>query len=510
MVTKIVCSVDFDLFAFDVDFGASPQAKAPLNLLEFWSMLHKPGPEVASGDDLLDTRVMPCIMFDEKVFVPPPPPAKPDPNVPLPKASVMGRISDDENGSAYEGAAFKHVLEDGNFPMPKRTPDTNQIDPTTKAENFGAGAMWYVKGGTFKFRIATDMAVSHASISGSATDPKEGPIELEAPTKFFSRPMRLDQAITSILKVDIYIQVPVTKSDPTGKRFIGGWQNVAFDIKAVPQATFGPPSTGATSDLLSPENATLPLAMGLKLEAPPPRLADPTLPVFKASSMSELEVGDFRFRTPDITQYAGFYLPQFKPLAQPDFTKEATKDRAAQTSVDNVLTPTQTLYVPAELTQTQQDQTLQVAWDEVGDQWIESAAAAGATGAIEAIAAAKVIAEAAKAAKAVKVAAGTNAAASKSNAVASSTGSARAAPALVSMVIPNRVDEMVKQVADIFGWQAGLATKLAAAGSAVPTTGQRQPWELTGAFPNKLVRSRDGKTKNLEATYLDLPMIAVV
>jgi hypothetical protein len=472
LIPDFVYSVDFYLFGFDVDFGASPGAKDPLSLLQFWETLHKPGPQVTSQDTLLATRIRPLILFDGNVDR-------------VKKVPKYVEVDNGDDGNLIEGAAFKYVLEDGNFPQSQRPPDPTQVSADgSQAENTGVGARWFVKGGTFKFRISTDMALSQASVSPGDLDDDGPAVQVPSsetpklPVTFYSRPMKIDQAITSELHVDIYI-TPANPGDP--KVMIGGWQHGTFDVKSVPQAMFGQysadmdPTTGATGDLLTHDNATMPLGMGLKLEAPPPRLALSLIPVFKASDMGQLEVGDFRFRIPQPEDYAGFYLPQYEPMVKPDFTKTTG-------SPDNVLTPVQTLYLSSELTQTEQNDPAQQRWDEVGDQWVAFAQQGG--------------------------------------------GGAG-----------GQTDALIKNVESIFGWQAALANKVAAAAAAAttPTTtaaaaaaaagaptkatsstgnaGQRQPWQLTGAFPKKLVRSTNKNgvvVKNLEASYLSLPRVAVL
>lgn len=463
LIADLFYSVDFYLFGFDVDFGASPGAKDPLSLLQFWETLHKPGPQVTSQDTLLATRIRPLILFDGNVD-------------PIKKVPKYVEVDTDDNGKFIEGAAFKYVLEDGNFPQSQRTPDPKQASADgSQAENTGDGARWFVKGGTFKFRISTDMALSAASVSPGDLDDDGPAVQVPSsdtpklPVLFYSRPMKIDQAITSELHVDIYI-TPANPGDP--KVMVGGWEHGTFDVKSVPQAMFGQystlmdPTTGATGDLLSHKDALMPLGMGLKLEAPPPRLALSLIPVFRASDMGKLEVGDFRFRIPKPEDYAGFYLPQYEPKVKPDFTKTTG-------SPNNVLTPVQTLYLSSELTQTEQHDTPQQRCIEVGDQWVLFAQQGG--------------------------------------------GGAG-----------GRTDTLIKSVESIFGWQAALANKVAtAAAAATPAaaagaltkatnnTGaasQRQPWELTGAFPKKLVwgTNKTGAVMNLEASYLSLPRIAVL
>ena len=108
--------------------------------------------------------------------------------------------------------------------------------------------------------------------------------------------MRVTSAMKSTLTVTIK-----SKTDGT---IISSWSNVAFDIKSVPTATFGfyspdtdPLRTNDPGALLDAKNPTVPLAMGLKLEAPPPVLAASLIPPFSMADASRLGILDFRFDT---------------------------------------------------------------------------------------------------------------------------------------------------------------------------------------------------------------------
>lgn len=83
---------------------------------------------------------------------------------------------------------------------------------------------------------------------------------------------------------------------------IGNWQSVRFAVKPVPLALWGqyssdldPMVTANPRELLDGTTvATVPLAMGVMIEAPPPELAPSMIPVFKASSMGKFGIRDFR------------------------------------------------------------------------------------------------------------------------------------------------------------------------------------------------------------------------
>src|SRR4051794_17735153 len=99
-------------------------------------MLHKPGPETG-----------------EK--------GKPDPN-PL-ESSLSFAVDSTSQAETDAGAALKFNLVNGNYPMPKHTDNastsgTNSPDiPST-----GAGAKWFVKGGSFQFQVQSEFAMRSA------------------------------------------------------------------------------------------------------------------------------------------------------------------------------------------------------------------------------------------------------------------------------------------------------------------------------------------------------------
>ncbi|KAF8848465.1 hypothetical protein BDZ45DRAFT_269894 [Acephala macrosclerotiorum] len=58
--------VDFYLFGFTVDFGATNRAPDPLDLVEFWEMVHKPGPSSTPLDNDADKNPLQgCLAFNE-------------------------------------------------------------------------------------------------------------------------------------------------------------------------------------------------------------------------------------------------------------------------------------------------------------------------------------------------------------------------------------------------------------------------------------------------------------
>ncbi|KAJ9494739.1 hypothetical protein H2202_009815 [Exophiala xenobiotica] len=499
-----VAHVDFYLFGFDVDFGSSPEAKPALFLIEFWSMLHQPGPVVDSQNAVASDRLRPRLMLDPNV--------NPDPTM-----GPQYQVYTPPSGVPIEGAAFKYVLEDGNYTQAQRPPSgststaagagTGNNAPAASAPtNTGAGAKWFVKGGSFKFRIATDFALSHALVQagddgdGDAVEVKnpneKSPAPVQKPgqkpdTGIYSRPMHVDQGITSELTVKIYKKAEELVETGTGKptiihHVVGGWTEGAFDIKAVPQATWGKysidtdPMASAATSLLSHDDATTPLGMALKLTAPLPYLAKSFIPVFKAADAAVMGVEDFRYNADG----DHWYLPVYEPLVKPNLVKPPPRPPLPE------MVPSQSLYIPSELTdveQKEQKETPQQRWDDVGSKW-------------------------------------TSLAADKKS------------------VVGDPTDGLIARVCDIFQWEKGwqvkqsllsgsgkassatevvpatttkIATSPVALGKQTSITATTAPpaWQLTGNFPAKLVRDVNQKgtmVKNLESTYLALPRLAVV
>ena len=129
---------------FTIDFGASPQIPGPKSLDEFYEMISTPGPDEQSSQQ---PDVNPLIAYLSFAFNDTPP---------------VSPIVD-----SLPGAALKFALSDGNSPQPSQLDTTS----TTPQASTGAGAKWFVKGGTFKFQISNDFALHDAVVAvASSTD----------------------------------------------------------------------------------------------------------------------------------------------------------------------------------------------------------------------------------------------------------------------------------------------------------------------------------------------------
>ena len=289
-------------------FGASPALPPPLSLLEFWELLHKPGPDVASNNQN-------------------------DAN-PVRSALSFSKIPQTKN---EEGAAFKFVLEDGTYAVPKKVDPNDKGNPSSS----GDGTPWNVKGGSFKFRIQVDFAISHATVAAPDGPDASQTFDEEVPpasNKVCSRPMRVNTPMNSRLTV-------IIKKTASGV-IIGSWQKIAFVIKTVPTATFGayskatdPLATKDPSALLDGTDGNVPLAMGLRLEAPPPVLAASLIPPFSMADASRLGILDFR-----------------------------TDSGGEPWSIEQI-EPEQTIYLPSKLSNEEAGQNNEERWTDMASKW---------------------------------------------------------------------------------------------------------------------------------------------
>jgi hypothetical protein len=243
-----IAHVDFYMFSFDVDFGASPTSPPPMTLLEFWQMLHKPGPNVESQKQEDADPPKSLVSYDKDT----------DPATP-------------SEQKQEDGAAFKFALEDGNIPQPTKKPPENPNEtPPSNPTSTGTGTKWHVKGGSLKFRVTSDFAISKATVvdTGDVSPVSLGNIP---PGEIFSRPMHVSQPITSPLKVTI--------REKANSEITSGWRSIEADMKAMPLAAFGaydvnldPSKTKDPAALLSKESGTVPLMMGVIITSPLPIL----------------------------------------------------------------------------------------------------------------------------------------------------------------------------------------------------------------------------------------------
>ncbi|KAF1834718.1 hypothetical protein BDW02DRAFT_597979 [Decorospora gaudefroyi] len=494
-----VAHVDFYLFGFKVDFGASQQENEALNLLGFWEMLHAPGPDVSSPNPPDPKRLTSSVVFEAT-------------------AKALGKSSEPEPGTySYENAALKFTLEDGRFPNPPRSPST-EAAADGNPPSTGNGVKWFVKSGSLKFRIATDFALSHARVTATKghDDGTEIGTHEQEKTGIYSRPMRVSKGITSELTITVKkkVQKPGTDEET------GGWTEVTFDTKAVPIATFGKydksedPSKTAATDLLSSEGATVMLPMGLIISAPLPFLAVSKIPVFRASDAAKMAIKDFRPKLKD-EDASGDETGNAEAHFQTDEPSENDANESAKEVIEGddwylprydsrikeVMAPLQDVYIPAELSEEEMNASPQERWDKTGTIWKEFAEING--GLLN----------------------GEKGDGEKDDGE-KDDGEKDDGEKDDGEKDDGEKDDGEKDDEGLLGLCAKLLAwdqpptlsvettpNVTTAGVAEEATPRREWWQLTGKFPSKLVRGlkKDGTVvKNLEATYLALPRLAVV
>jgi hypothetical protein len=312
-------SVDFWFFGFDVSFGDDDPIPPPQTLLQFWQTTHQPGPNTSDrGDNDADPLVSSLTWNPTAVVV------NSDGvlQTPLPA-----------------GAAFKFILQDGNMPQPMKQTGGSTTSTPPPVPSTGAGAGWFVKGGTFQFGITTEFALSAATVMGATVDGTtvagQGPVSLPAAgdpaDAVYSRPMRVMTPITSVLTIKVEHEV--------GSNWvtIGGWLDVAFITKLIPTSlwsSYDPqldllrldPSGPPPSTLLNGTASTIKRAMGVTLSAPPPVMAKALVPTFEATSAAEASVQQY---DPVAKTLTDWFIPAFEP-------EQDSKYLAAKLTADEV------------------------------------------------------------------------------------------------------------------------------------------------------------------------------
>lgn len=228
--------------------------------------------------------------------------------------------------------------------MPKKPDDNSSTgDPTST----GAGTKWFVKGGTFQFRIASDFAVKDVTITAKPLNRDSDSQDVAATvtpstSTIFSKPMHVNTEITSTLTVTV-------KNENTGE-IIDNWTTAVLVPKDVPTAIWDPYSqaldpSNKPAQLLNGNNATVKQCMSLMLTAPPPELCPPPtwpgfIPKFKATAAMKFGIRDFTVDKHDGTDW-------FVPASEP---KQAE-------------------YLPRELTDAEKKESNQDRWNEVRNAW---------------------------------------------------------------------------------------------------------------------------------------------
>lgn len=451
-------------------------------------MVHKPGPE-ATGSGEHKGAVVTTNTTWTWTLVPNKSKKKPDDPDLVPQQVPQFYTLD--------GAAFKFVLEDGNFPMPGSLDKTDSSTTSKDPESTGAGAKWFVKGGTFVFRIRGDYAINDATVSKDASDSNslrhfDGSSGTKA--SIFSKPMHMTQAMGSATST-LAIQVQRFSKDlKTGiitiEETISAWKTFTLLYEPMPTAIWSvydsnsDPSRGNSrpSDLLTGTNSTVNQAMGVRFTPPEPILCPrPEWPGFipkvRATGMAKFGILDFRTNPIDGDDW---YLP------------------SANTK--------QVKFLPAVPTSTQTASTKQQQWTDFASSWssFESfedvhgkkkiAADPGATRRREAAGD-----EGEDGGGRVRI----------DTTQPPETEEQKKANAVETQQRQGRIDvvsALLAGVAQVCQWDQKRPQMSPAEEAAdavrVADTGL-QAWQLTGAVPKKLV-------KDIKRAYLDLPQYGVV
>ncbi|KAG4443042.1 hypothetical protein IFR05_001496 [Cadophora sp. M221] len=245
--------VDFWFFSFSFSFGKRIEGPPPIPLKEFYTLCEKSGP-----------------------------PDKSPNSAPIDDLVVQLKLS----------------LEAGAFPMPSQDKE-GQSEP----DDTGAGAKWFVKGGSFQFRVSSVFALTEGYLETgkSAQRQNDGttvpvldqnktlmqPIEpgTLAP-RLSSLPMDLS-ASSGPDGITSKMCIAVQDVDPSGETKEGF--KPAFVVKEMPLTLWADPKHAP--DRLSAEKGTVQLPMAVTLSAPDPMLAYAKIPPFNATDMSKLCAG---------------------------------------------------------------------------------------------------------------------------------------------------------------------------------------------------------------------------
>ncbi|KAI9775051.1 MAG: hypothetical protein M1839_001603 [Geoglossum umbratile] len=273
--TNSINSVDFWFFSFSFDFGATAQGPPPINLQDFYLLCEKSGPPDTSP-----------------------------------------------NSSATDGLTvkIKMSLEDGSFPMPSE--DKNSGAPP---DDTGAGTKWFVKGGSFQFRVSSVFAITQAYVEteDSSQRQPDGTTALlgqqdtskmqqvkPAPSqsKLSSLPMQLSADLAHLGGDGISSKMCIAIQDVDEKGLAIEGFKPSFIVKAMPQTLWADPNH--PPDRLTQDKGTVDLPMAVTFSAPDPVLSIAKIPQFNATDMAKECAGGNR-------------VPQLPTVTQQDLLPEA-------------------------------------------------------------------------------------------------------------------------------------------------------------------------------------------
>jgi hypothetical protein len=191
-------------------------------------------------------------------------------------------------------------LEDGNFPMP-----TQDTALGGSPESTGPGAKWFVKGGSFRFRVSSVFGLTEAYVETEDSSQRQSDgsttllenqavtkMQLVPPTegqasKLSSTPMKLSSSRAGdgiVSKLCIAIQEQDDEPGLAIETF-----KPSFILKNMPQTLWADPAPPPDPPITpSAENkVTIALPMAVSFSAPDPVLALSKIPQFNATDMAK-------------------------------------------------------------------------------------------------------------------------------------------------------------------------------------------------------------------------------
>ncbi|KAF2257918.1 hypothetical protein CC78DRAFT_597881 [Lojkania enalia] len=258
--------VDFWFFSFSFDFGARPIGPPPISLDEFYELCEKAGPP----DD-------------------------------SPQATPQDGFH----------ARLKFSIEDGVFNMPSK--DEKPEKELQPLKGTGAGSKWYIKGGSFRFRISSVFALTGAFLETEESAKRDQAgntillgeqktVDMDAvnepslaPSKLHSLPMQVHAEPENIQPdvapakdgITSKLCIAIQDIDVKGRTMEGF--KPSFVYKPMPLTLWADPRN--PPNRLSKEKGTVDLPMSVVLQAPDPVLATSKIPQFNATDMAKLCAG---------------------------------------------------------------------------------------------------------------------------------------------------------------------------------------------------------------------------
>lgn len=201
-------------------------------------------------------------------------------------------------------AQLKISLENGAFTLPSEDKDQTVALPP---DDTGAGVKWYVKGGSFKFRVSSVFALTEAYMETEASanrddDGNTVPLANQLKKTSLMREVTPKPSHKRLSSMPMQLSAPQNGNDGITSTLIISVQDVddkglavsdfkpEFVVKPMPQALWADPVLNPPNRLTS-DKGTIDLPMAVALEAPDPVLAFAKVPAFNATDMAKACAG---------------------------------------------------------------------------------------------------------------------------------------------------------------------------------------------------------------------------